>query len=224
MASNLDLEEQEQIDQLKAFWKQYGNLITTTLTLVLVAFAAWNGWNWWQRDQATKASVVFEQVDQALQAGQPDRAAKLFDELKSRYGRAAVAGQAGLMLARVQADKQQTDAAQTTLEWVAGNAHDEGHRALAHLRLASLLMDKRAWSEAAKQLDAVEQPEFKALVDDRRGDLALAQGKPDEAVRAWTQAWQAMDASMDYRRVIDAKLTAQAAAPSASQAAEKATP
>ena len=49
MATPLDLQEQEQIDQLKAFWNQYGNLITWTLTLALAGFAAWNGWNWWQR-------------------------------------------------------------------------------------------------------------------------------------------------------------------------------
>jgi predicted negative regulator of RcsB-dependent stress response len=53
MASALDLQEQEQLDNLKAFWNQYGNLITwTLLTLALLAgFAGWNGWNWYQRDQ-----------------------------------------------------------------------------------------------------------------------------------------------------------------------------
>ena len=49
MATHLDLQEQEQIDDLKAFWKQYGDLITWTLVIVLAAFAAWNGWNTWQR-------------------------------------------------------------------------------------------------------------------------------------------------------------------------------
>ena len=44
MATSLDLQEQEQVDALKAFWKQYGNLITWVLTLALAAFAAWNGW------------------------------------------------------------------------------------------------------------------------------------------------------------------------------------
>ena len=62
MASPLDLQEQEQVDALKAFWKQYGNLITWTLTLVLAGFAAWNGWNWWQREQGVKAGA-FRDVD-----------------------------------------------------------------------------------------------------------------------------------------------------------------
>jgi predicted negative regulator of RcsB-dependent stress response len=73
MATNLDLQEQEQLDELKAFWKQYGNLITWTLTLILAGFAAWNGWNWWQREQGAKAGAMFDDLDRAVQAGNADR-------------------------------------------------------------------------------------------------------------------------------------------------------
>ena len=41
MATHLDLEEQEQLDQLKAFWKQYGNLVSWVLIVVLGGYAAW---------------------------------------------------------------------------------------------------------------------------------------------------------------------------------------
>ena len=70
MATHLDLEEQEQLDQLKAFWNQYGNLITWLLIAALGAYAAWNGWNYWQRDQASKAAAIFEELDKAYQAGE----------------------------------------------------------------------------------------------------------------------------------------------------------
>jgi predicted negative regulator of RcsB-dependent stress response len=53
MAKHLDLEEQEQLDQIKHFWDQYGNLITWVLIAAFGSLAAWNGWNYWQRDQAT---------------------------------------------------------------------------------------------------------------------------------------------------------------------------
>ena len=68
MATNLDLQEQEQLDELKAFWKQYGNLVTWALILALGAFAACNGWNWYQRDQATKAGAMFDELERAAQA------------------------------------------------------------------------------------------------------------------------------------------------------------
>ena len=58
MANQLDLEEQEQLDQLKHFWNQYGNLITGLLIVVLGAVAAWNGYHYWQRSQAAQAQCT----------------------------------------------------------------------------------------------------------------------------------------------------------------------
>ncbi|NDY90704.1 YfgM family protein [Ideonella livida] len=218
MAQQLDLEEQEQIDQLKAFWKQYGNLITAVATLVLLAFAGWNGWNWWQREQAAKAAVVFEQVDQALQGGSLDKAQTLFGEMKDRFGRATLTGHAGLLLARSQAEKGQIESAAGVLDWVAGHAADKGHRALAQLRLAGLAMDRADWVQAGKYLDAVDDPAFKALVNDRRGDLAMGQGQREAAVSAWQKAHADLAETLEYRRVVEAKLAAAGAAPAAASA------
>ncbi|MCO5976511.1 YfgM family protein [Ideonella oryzae] len=220
MATNLDLQEQEQIDAVKAFWGQYGNLITWTVTLVLVAFAGWNGWNWWQREQAVKASAMFDEMDQAVQAGDADKAGRVFKDLKDRFGRTAYAQQAGLLVAKVQADKGQADAAVASLSWVAEDASDEDYRSLAHLRLAGLLLDKKDYDGAFKQLDAVKSSEFAGLVNDRRGDVLMAQGKQAEAVTAWKKGWDALSEKLDYRRVVEAKLTAVGAQPAASGAAE----
>ena len=66
MASHLDLEEQEQLAELKHFWKTYGNLISWVLIVVLGSYAAWNGWQYWQRNQAAKASALYEEVEKAV--------------------------------------------------------------------------------------------------------------------------------------------------------------
>ncbi|HSI60205.1 MAG TPA: tetratricopeptide repeat protein [Ideonella sp.] len=219
MATHLDLQEQEQLDELKAFWRNYGNLITWTLTLVLAAFAAWNGWNWWQGKQAVQASAMFDELDRVVQAGDADKANAVFNDLKERYGSTAYAQQAGLLTAKLQLEKGKADAAQATLGWVADKAGDDEYRALAHLRLAGLLLDKKAYDEALKQLDAVSSPTFLGLVEDRRGDVLLAQGKKPEAIKAYQAAWKAMDAQLEYRRIVDAKLTSLGAAPEADKPA-----
>src|SRR5512141_872141 len=122
MATPLDLQEQEQLDQLKAFWKQYGNLLTWVLIALLGAYAAWNGWNWWQRDQAIKAGSMYDELDAAAQAGDADRASRVFADMKSRYPHTAFTEQGGLLAAKVQLDKGQADAALATLAWVGANA------------------------------------------------------------------------------------------------------
>jgi predicted negative regulator of RcsB-dependent stress response len=221
MATHLDLEEQEQLDQLKAFWKRYGNLLTWLLIVVLGGFAAWNGWHWWQRDQAGKASAMFDQLDKAAQAGDADQATRVFADMKERYPRTAFTGQGGLLTARVQLDKGKPDAALQSLAWVATNAAESEYQAIAKLRAAGVLLDQKKYDEALKQLDSsANAPEFTALFDDRRGDVLLAQGKKDEAKAAFAKAWQAMDVKVDYRRLIEAKLTALGAAPADPKVAE----
>jgi predicted negative regulator of RcsB-dependent stress response len=220
MATHLDLEEQEQLDQLKTYWKQYGNLITWVLIVVLGGYAAWNGWNWWQRNQAVKSSAMFDALDTAAQAGDADAAARIFTDMKDRYPRTAFTEQAGLLAAKVQFDKGKPDAALETLGWVGAHATEAEYRTVARLRAAGVLLDQKKYDEAIKQLDAIELKDgskpFAALVADRRGDVLLAQGKKDAAKAAYASAWQAMDANVGYRRLIEAKLTALGAAPNES--------
>ncbi len=223
MAAQLDLQEQEQVEELKAFWKQYGNLITWLLILVLGAFAAWNGWNWYQREQAAKANVMFDELQRAAEAGDATLAAKAFSDLKSRYPRTAFAEQAGLMAAKVQYDKGEVDPAKATLGWVAENAAEDEYKAIARLRLAGVLFEQKQYDEALKQLGGVTGKEFEALVADRRGDILMAQGKKDDAKAAYQSAWKSMDEKLEYRRLIDAKLTALGAAPAASAASAAGT-
>ena len=213
MATRLDLDEQEQLDTLKHFWKQYGNLITWLVIAVLGAYAAWNGWNWWQRDQAVKAGAMYDELDKAAQAGDADKAGRVFADMKERFPRTAFTEQGALLAARTQFEKGQADNAKATLAWVSANAKEAEYQTIARLRLAGVLLDEKKYDEALKQLEAATAKEFEALVADRRGDVLLAQGKTDEARAAYASAWKAMDASVQYRRLIDAKLTALGAAP-----------
>jgi len=207
MATHLDLEEQEQLDQLKAFWKQYGNLITWLLVLLLGGYAAWNGWSLYQRDQGQKAGSLYDELDRAAQQGDSARATRIFADMKARYPGATFTHQAGLLTARVAADKGQYDDATASLAWVADKASDDEYRAIARLRLAGLLLDTKKYEDALKQVDAVSGgPEFIALANDRRGDILMAQGKSAEAQAAYLKAWTAMDPKVDYRRVVEAKL------------------
>lgn len=219
MATQLDLQEQEQLDQLKSFWKQYGNLITWLLTLALGAFAAWNGWQWYQRDQGLKAAALYDAVERSATAGEADRIASRFADLRDKYGRTVHAAQGALLTAKVQAEAGQADAARATLAWAAENAGDDALRALARLRLAGLLLDAGQHDEALRQLDGATVPGLEALVADRRGDVLAAQGKADEAKAAWEQAWRGLDERLEYRRLVEAKLTAVGAAPAPAEAA-----
>ncbi|MCU0967702.1 MAG: tetratricopeptide repeat protein [Rubrivivax sp.] len=216
MATQLDLQEQEQLDQLKAFWRRWGNVVTWILIAVLGAYAAWTGWQWYERDQAVKAGAMFDELDRAVQAGDAERAARVFADLRERYPGTTFAAQGGLAAARAQFDKGQPDAAKASLDWVAEQGAEPELRTVARLRLAGLLLDAKRPDEALQQLARADAPGFEALVADRRGDVLAAQGRTAEAVAAYRSAWDTMPDSVEYRRLVEAKLTALGAAPAAS--------
>jgi predicted negative regulator of RcsB-dependent stress response len=208
MAKHLDLEEQEQLDEIKHFWKEYGNLITWGVIAVCAAFAGWNGWQYWQRTQATQAAAMYDEVERAAQAGETARVERAFADMKDKFGGTTFAQQAGLLAAKTFVDKGNIDAARAALSWVADKASDEGYQAVARLRLASMLVDAKAYDEALKQLTGPFPGEFEALAADRRGDVYKLQGKKEQAQAEYTKAYKGFDERVEYRRLIEVKLTA----------------
>lgn len=206
--AHLDLEEQEQLDQLKHFWNKYGNLITWVLTVVLAAYAGWNGWQYWQRKQAAQAAVLFDEAERVARAGDLAKLDRVLADMKEQFGSTTAAQQAALLAAKAYAGAGKTDAAKAALAWVADKSSDEGYRAIARLRLAAVLAEGKAFDEALKQLTGSFPADFAALADDRRGDIYLAQGKRSEAAAEYLKAYKGLAQDVDYRRLIDVKLAA----------------
>ncbi|MFN4003254.1 MAG: YfgM family protein [Hylemonella sp.] len=215
--AHLDLEEQEQLDRVKHFWKQYGGLITWALVLLLAVYAGYNGWQYWQRKQAVQATALYEELERVAASGDAARLDRVLADMRERFGRTLQAQQAGLLAASVHAAAGREDAARAALQWVAEQGSDEAYRALARLRLAGLLLDAKAYGDALKLLDQDYPPEFAALVADRRGDVLLAQGRRDEAAALYQKAWAGLPADHSYRRVVDIKLAALGRKPQAEE-------
>jgi predicted negative regulator of RcsB-dependent stress response len=208
MSNHLDLEEQEQLEALKHFWKQYGNLINGVLIAILLAVAGWNLYQYWQRNQGAQAAAMYDEVERVAMSGDTVRLDRVLGDMKDKFGSTSYAQQAGLLAAKVYFDAGKPDAAKAALAWVADKSSDEGYQAIARLRLAGILLDAKAYDEALKQLSGSFAPEFAALVADRRGDVYLAQGKKTEAGAEYLKAFNGLDAGNEYRRLIDVKLAA----------------
>ncbi len=213
MANHLDLEEQEQLDQLKHFWNQYGNLITWALIAVLGAFASWNGYQWWQRNQATQAAAMFDEVERVVRSGDVAKAERAFTDMKERFASTAYAQQAGLLFGKMAFESGKADTAKAALTWVAEKSSDTGYQAVARLRLSSLLMEAKAFEEALAVVDKDFPLEFAPLVADRKGDIFSVQGKRAEAIAQYQKAYRGLDERTDYRRLVEVKLNALGASP-----------
>lgn len=213
MAKHLDLEEQEQLDQLKHFWNTWGTLISSVLILVAGSLAAWNGYQYWQNRQAVQAAALFDALDAAARSGDSARMEQAFADLKAKYSGTAQAAQAGLALAKALLDNGNPEDAKEALSWVSEKSLDDGLKALAKLRLSSVLMDQKSYDEALKLVSSASPPEFEAVYADRKGDILVLQDKRTEAIAEYTRAHKSFEEGLEYRRLVEIKLNALGAAP-----------
>jgi len=208
MATNLDLQQQEQLESFKAFWKSYGNLVTWTLILALGAFGGWRWWENRQAQQGLEAGGMYEALDRAVAGADLERTARVLADLQQRFPKTAYAAQGAMLAAKLQAENGQTDAAKASLGWVLANGTETDLKAMARLRLAAVHAEAKAYDEALKLLAEPLPAPFEALRADRQGDVLLLQGQQAEAVQAYQRAQAAMSDQVDYRRFIEAKLAA----------------
>ena len=182
-----DLEEQEQLAEIKTWWKQYGNQLVNVLTAVALAVVAWQGWNWYQRNQSAQASMVYHILQKAVQDKDSQRIKAASGELLEKFSRSNYASLGALTSAKSMIDSGDAKTAKVQLTWVVENGKDEV-RDLARLRLAAVLLDEKAYDLAVKQLDGSVSPGFEVRFSDVRGDVLNAQDKKAEAANAYQTA------------------------------------
>ncbi len=204
-----DLEEQEKLDALKAWWDRYGTLCVTVLCVAVAVMAGWKGWQWYQGHQATQAMGYFEALETAVTEPDEDSAGRLkaaSQALRSDFPDSGYTSRGVLVAAQALQARGEVDAAREQLDWLVKNGKDPALVPVARLRLAALLMQQSQYDEA---LALLQNPPaaFTALFDDRRGDILAAQGKMDDARKAWEAAMAGLkDDSL--QQVIELKLDA----------------
>lgn len=203
-----DLEEQEQLATIKAWWERWGNLVLTTVTVVLLAIAAFNGWRWYERHEAGNAGVLYEEFVGALDGSDVGRKKELAGTLIERYGRTVYAPMAALQIAKVNFEAGDMGAARAQLRWVIDKSGHAELVQIARLRLAGILLDEKAHDEALKLLSGDVPEALMASFADRRGDVLMAMGRAEDARAAYREALDKAGGQHPMRQIIQLKLDA----------------
>lgn len=204
--SNLDLQEQEQVEALKAWWKENGKWVIGVLVAALLGYAGMQYWKVHQANQSDEAAKLYTEVMKQAASNDAKRIGDAADALASRYGGSAYAPRAQLLAAQASLQARDAERAKVQLHWVIDHAEETGLQDTARLKLASVLLDEKKFDEALKLLDAVHPEAFTGLYADLRGDVLSAQGKVAEARAAYQQAYDKTDAKSVYRNLIQLKM------------------
>ncbi len=201
-----DLEEQEQLESLKAWWKKHGNWITWVLIAVLGCYAVYAYWGYYQRKQTAQASQLYYEMQNAVMSDDNERALRVAKDTQEKFGRTAYAPMVTLVAAKMAYEENKIDVAKTQLQWVVDNAKQDGYKAIARLRLAGILLDEKAYDEGLKLLSAGFPEPFVGLAEDRKGDFLVAQNKLDDARTAYRTALEKTSPDDPGRQLIQLKL------------------
>ncbi|MEO8740520.1 MAG: tetratricopeptide repeat protein [Casimicrobiaceae bacterium] len=203
-----DLQEQDQLEDLKAWWARYGKYVAGTLVVIAVAMIGNQGWRWYQQRQAEQASVLYQAVSQATRDNDAAKAKEPATQIEDRYAGTAYAPRAALLYAKLLFDSGDHAGAKAQLQWTIDHASEDALKAIARFRLAELLLDDKQYDQALATLDSKTDDAFAAIYADLRGDILSAAGKPVEAKAAYTLAMAKFDPKSPYRQFVQVKFEA----------------
>ena len=202
-----DLEEQEQLDEFKAWWKEYGQMVTVLVIAVAVAYAAFQGWKYYQNKQSVEASTQYQELlvtdEKDLKTIKAKSAV-----LMENFSGTPYAGRAALFAAKINYQANDAKSAKAQLEWTIKNAKETSVSALASLQLANILTEEKDNEAALKLLNATHDAGFDGLFADLKGDVLVSLGKNDEAKLAYKEALAKLNPQGKYRTFTRQKLEA----------------
>ncbi len=181
-----DLEQEEQLAALKAFWATNRKWITTILAILVLLSFSTTGWRYYKENRLLKASKLLSSVEQSVEEQKIDDAILITNELSKNYASYLQAGLAGLILSKALVFDDRVEEAEFQLRKLL-NFNSEVSW-IARVRLAGLLLDMNKPAEALEILPEEIPAIWTGIVSDRRGDVLLALGKKNEAKRAWLKA------------------------------------
>jgi len=177
--------DDEQVQEIKEWWKKNGNSI---LSLILIVSIAWAGWTYYQtqkKNKATSASITFQILQAGMERGNFGDVAREGLKLIEEQPESPYAVGSAFLLAKFYLSKKEAPKAIEQFNWVVKHAQDASLKLVAQIRLAKVYTQQGKMEQAKSALDAAAQLSLgqaeKANLDYAFADYYLAQSKPKEA-------------------------------------------
>lgn len=228
---SVHLSEEEQLEVLKRWWKDYGKTVLMAVAVVVIGYFGYTTWQDQKRQKAEEASAVYEQllklavIEPGKSLSDADKATieHLASEIKDGNSKSMYAYSAAFFLAKIAVEDGKLDIAANELKWILSAKPDVATEQLARLRLARVLTAQQSYSDALAQLSPEPAAAFTADYAEARGDVFKLQGDLDAARTAFEKALAATDPQQQERfmlmqmKVDDLKVNNTAAVGEAAQ-------
>jgi hypothetical protein len=201
------LEEQQELDNFKYFWKTTGKWLFAVLILAALGYLGYTVYQNRKVSQNQEAAAILAEIVEKAQSKAPQNEINTeLAKLQQSYPQSISAAQATLMAAATEFDAHRYDVAEAHLKWVLSNQKDSLIQALAAQRLGVVLLQQKKYDAALAALDTPVDAAFTPLLIETKGDVYAAQGKSQEALKNYGQALEKMPQDSVGRELVQMKL------------------
>jgi len=204
------LEEQQELDNFKYFWKSTGRWLFALLIAAALGYLGYTMYKSHKASQSQEAAEVLAKIVDKMQAkaSQAEVNADLTN-LQQNYPDSIAAAQATLMAAATEYDARRYDVAEGHLNWVLKNQKAPLVQALAAQRLGIVLLQQKKYDAAIAALNTKVEADFEPLLLEAKGDVYAAQNKTKEAAQSYQQALEKLPKDAIERELLQMKLDSQ---------------
>lgn len=204
------LEEQQELDNFKYFWKTTGRWLFALLIAAALGYLGYTMYKSHKASQSQEAAEVLAKIVDKMQAkaSQAEVNADLTN-LQQNYPDSIAAAQATLMAAATEYDARRYDVAEGHLNWVLKNQKAPLVQALAAQRLGIVLLQQKKYDAAIAALNTKVEADFEPLLLEAKGDVYAAQNKTKEAAQSYQQALEKLPKEAIERELLQMKLDSQ---------------
>ncbi|HFC8500405.1 TPA: YfgM family protein [Neisseria oralis] len=204
------LEEQQELDDFKYFWKNWGRWLFALLIAAALGYLGYIIYKDHKISQNREAAEVLAQmVDKAQSKADSKQINADLLKLQQDYPDTVPAAQATMMVAATEFDAGRYDTAAGHLNWVLSNQKAPLIQALAAQRLAVVLLQQKKYDAAITALNTKVEADFEPLLLEAKGDVYAAQNKTKEAAQSYQQALEKLPKDAIERELLQMKLDSQ---------------
>ena len=198
--------EEQQVERLKEFWKEYGLAIAAGIVIAIALIFGVRYYRGYEATKSQEASMVYTTMISTAMSNNDATAKGAAQDLISKFPSTSYASFAQMWLAKEAVQAGKYPAAVKSLQWILVHSKMNAIKQVTRIRLARVYLQMKAPDKAVSVLRTVNDKAYVGLIAETQGDAYLQRGQISRARESYQAALKSLPNPAQSRPVLAMKL------------------